>query len=108
MPRRTKSAKPYIVVFCEGESEQVYVDFLRKNFRDAASIKRAKAAGLFEEAYSKFKKDKSHRDYAEVTDESCFFFDAETEDIPAWENGKHFFMRLRRCMCLYAEKIHSA
>ena len=26
MPRPTKKSKPYIVVFCEGESEQVYTD----------------------------------------------------------------------------------
>ena len=32
MPRRLKSEKPYIVVFCEGESEQAYTDFLRKEF----------------------------------------------------------------------------
>lgn len=70
MPRRTKSEKPYIVVFCEGESEQVYTDFLKKEFRDVASIKRTKATGLFEEADNKFKKDNSYRDYAEVTDEN--------------------------------------
>lgn len=30
MPRRTRSEKPYIIVFCEGESEQAYTDFLWK------------------------------------------------------------------------------
>lgn len=29
MPRRTRPEKPYIVVFCEGESEQAYTDFLK-------------------------------------------------------------------------------
>lgn len=33
MPRRTKREKPYIVVFCEGESEQAYTDFLKKESR---------------------------------------------------------------------------
>lgn len=37
MPRRVKKEKPYIVVFCEGESEQAYIDFLKKEFRDVAS-----------------------------------------------------------------------
>lgn len=33
MPRRTRSAKPYIVVFCEGESEQAYAPkFLDRSF----------------------------------------------------------------------------
>ena len=58
MPRPTKKSKPYIVVFCEGESEQVYTDFLRKGFKDVASIKRPSSTGLFEEADSKFKRTK--------------------------------------------------
>lgn len=59
MPRRVKKEKPYIVVFCEGESEQAYIDFLKKEFRDVASIKRPSATGLFEVADDKFKKDKN-------------------------------------------------
>lgn len=39
MSRSTKPAKPYIVVFCEGESEQAYTDFLRKEFKDVAFSK---------------------------------------------------------------------
>ena len=46
--------------------------FLKKEFKDVASIKRPGSTGLFEEADSKFKKDKSYRDYAEVTDEIWF------------------------------------
>lgn len=69
MPRPARREKPYIIVFCEGESEQAYVDFLRKEFEEVASIRRPKATGLFEEAESKFKKDKKLKDYAEVTDE---------------------------------------
>lgn len=95
MPRRTKSEKPYIVVFCEGESEQVYTDFPKKEFRDVASIKRAKATGLFEEADNKFKKDNSYRDYAEVTDEVWFFFDVETKDISSWDARMKIIKRLR-------------
>ena len=81
MSRSTKPAKPYIVVFCEGESEQAYTDFLRKEFKDVASIHRPKATGLFDVADSKYKKDTKYRDYAEVTDEVWFFFDVETKDI---------------------------
>ena len=33
MPRPTRRRKPYIVVFCEGESEQAYTDFLKKEFK---------------------------------------------------------------------------
>lgn len=95
MPRRTRPEKPYIVVFCEGESEQVYVDFLKKKFHDVAVIKRPKATGLFEEADDRFKKDKSYRDYTEVTDEVWFFFDVETKDIPSWDSRLKIMKRLR-------------
>lgn len=56
MPRRVKKEKPYIVVFCEGESEQAYIDFLKKEFRDVASIKRPSATGLFEVADDKLRR----------------------------------------------------
>ena len=95
MSRSTKSAKPYIVVFCEGESEQAYTDFLRKEFKDVASIHRPKATGLFDVADSKYKKDAKYRDYVEVTDEVWFFFDVETKDIGAWESRLKIINRLR-------------
>ena len=34
MPRQFKRAKPYIMVFCEGESEQAYTDFLKEEFKE--------------------------------------------------------------------------
>lgn len=46
MPRQFRKQKPYIVVFCEGESEQVYTDFLRDKFKDVAVIRRPKATGF--------------------------------------------------------------
>ena len=95
MPRRTRPEKPYIIVFCEGKSEQVYTDFLKKKFHDVAVIKRPKATGLFEEADDRFKKDKSYRDYTEVTDEVWFFFDVETKDIPSWDSRLKIMKRLR-------------
>ena len=95
MPRPTRRRKSYIVVFCEGESEQAYTDFLKKEFKDVASIKRPSATGLFEEADGKFKKDKAYRDYAEVTDEIWFFFDVETKDIGLWNARMKIIKRLR-------------
>lgn len=95
MPRRTKHEKPYIVVFCEGESEQAYTDFLRKEFRDVAVIKKVKTTGLFETAYNKFNKDKSYRDNAEVTDEIWFFFDVETKDVSSWDSRIKIISYLR-------------
>ena len=59
MPRQLRKQKPYIVVFCEGESERAYMDFLKKKFSDVAAFKFNCSTNLFEEADSKFKKDKA-------------------------------------------------
>lgn len=96
MPRLYKNKKPYIVVFCEGESEQVYIDFLKEKFKDAAVIRRPKATGLFEEAQDRFKKDPKFRNNAEVTDEIWFFFDVETKDIANWDKRYKIITYLRR------------
>lgn len=95
MSRRFKDPKPYIVVFCEGESEQAYTDFLKKEFQDVASIKRPSSTGLFEEADRRFEKDKSYRDYTDVTDEIWFFFDVETKDVPKWDSRMKIIRHLR-------------
>ncbi|MCF0111117.1 MAG: RloB domain-containing protein [Erysipelotrichaceae bacterium] len=95
MPHRTRSVKPYVIVFCEGESEQAYTDFLKKEFHDVVSIKRVKTTGLFEEADSRFKKDRTYRDYTEVTDEIWFFFDVEEKDKTFWDARLKIIRRLR-------------
>lgn len=68
---------------------------MKKEFKDVVSIKRPSCTGLFEEAESKFKKDKSYRNYAEVTDEVWFFFDVETKDIQEWDARIKIIKRLR-------------
>lgn len=96
MPRRTKPEKPLIYVFCEGESEQAYTEFLKKKFQNAAVIKRPSKPGLFEDAEAKFKNDPKYRNYAEVTDEIWFFFDVETNDIGKWEERLNIIKKLRK------------
>jgi hypothetical protein len=96
MPRQFRKTKPLIYVFCEGESEQAYTDFIRKKFEDVAVIKRPSATGLFEEAKSKFKKDPKYRDNAEVTDEIWFFFDVEVDDISKWDKRIKIINQLRK------------
>lgn len=72
MPRRTNGSrgkgKTIIRVFCEGETEQAYTEFLKKQFADVAVIKYPKETGLFDEANNRFAKDPQYRDYAEVID----------------------------------------
>ena len=95
MARQLRKVKPLIYVFCEGESEQVYTDFLKKTFADVAVIKRPSATGVFEEADSLFQKDKRYKDIAEVTDEIWFFFDVEKKDISKWESRYKIIKKLR-------------
>ena len=95
MPRQIRESKKYIVVFCEGESEQVYMDFLKKEFRDVAVIKRVNTTGLFAEADGIFRNNKKYIDNAEVTDEIWFFFDVETKDTDSWDARMRIIKRLR-------------
>lgn len=81
MPRKVKSAKPLIYVFCEGESEQAYTDYLKKTFSDVAVLKRPPDTGLFEEAEAKFSKSPKYKNSIDVTDEIWFFYDVEEKDI---------------------------
>lgn len=96
MPRSTRKTKPLIYVFCEGESEQAYTEFLKKTFSDLAVIKYPKSTGLFEEAQNKFMKDKSYRDSAEVTDEIWFFFDVEKDQKDKWDAKFRIIKYLRK------------
>lgn len=100
MPRRASgnrgNGKAVIVVFCEGESEQAYTEYLKKRFADVAVIKYPKETGLFERAESRFAKDPQYRDYAEVTDEVWFFFDVETKDVDLWNQRMKIIKKLRK------------
>lgn len=96
MSRQLKRTKPLIQVFCEGESEQAYTDFLKKQFEDVAVIKRPKSTGLFDEADALYKKNVKYKNSVEVTDEIWFFFDVETKDIDKWKDRLNIINRLRK------------
>lgn len=96
MARKLRKIKPLIYVFCEGESEQAYTDFLKNKFADVAVIKRPKAPGLFEEAKNRFSKDPKFRNSTDETDEIWFFFDVETKDIGKWEQRMKIIKTLRK------------
>lgn len=96
MARKLKKSKVSICVFCEGESEQAYTDFLKCKFQNVAVFKRQSSTGLFDDADSRFKKDPKYRDYADVIDEIWFFFDVEEKDIDNWSKRLEIIKRLRR------------
>lgn len=96
MARKMRKAKVAICVFCEGESEQAYTDFLKRKFYDVAVFKRPSSTGLFDEADSRFKKDPKYRDYAGEFDEIWFFFDVEEKDVKNWSKRLEIIKRLRK------------
>lgn len=96
MARKLKKSKVSICVFCEGENEQAYTDFLKSKFQDVAVFKRPSSTGLFEEADNRFKKDPKYRDYSDVFDEIWFFFDAEEKDADNLSKRLEIIKRLRR------------
>lgn len=96
MPRSLKSEKPFIYVFCEGESEQVYTDYLKKVFADVAVIRRPKETGLFEEARVKFSKSPKYKNNIEETNEIWFFYDIEEYDKDKWDDRLAIIKKLRK------------
>lgn len=96
MARKLKKSKVSICVFCEGESEQAYTDFLKSKFQDVAVFKRPSSTDLFEEADNRFKKDPKYRDYSDVFDEIWFFFDVEEKDVDNLSKRLEIIKRLRR------------
>ena len=90
------SGKTIIRVFCEGESEQAYTEFLKDKFCDVAVIKYPKETGLFDRAEDRFKKDPSYRDYTDVIDVVWFFFDVEIKDIAKWDRRYRTINWLRK------------
>lgn len=96
MARKLKKSKVSICVFCEGESEQAYTNFLKSKFQDVAVFKRPSSTGLFEEADNRFKKDPKYRDYSDVFDEIWFFFDVEEKDVDNLSKRLEIIKRLRR------------
>ena len=81
--RKIVSSKPYIYVFCEGESEQQYIVALKTLFQESVVLQCRK--GLFDEADSLFSKDKRFREKLEIIDEIWFFFDVELSDHDKWD-----------------------
>ncbi len=92
-----KQIKPAIFVFCEGESEIEYANFLKEHFRDVVAIQKP-VKGTFLKAQANFRSAPKFRDYARETDEICFFFDVDEEqgDIAKWNDRLQIINELRQ------------
>lgn len=100
MPRKSTKTlgqgKKIIRVFCEGESEQAYTEYLKNQFSEVAVIRYPSRTGLFEEADRQFKNNPQYRDYTNEIDEVWFFFDVETKDKGQWDERLGIIKRLRK------------
>lgn len=83
-PRPIRSAKKIIYIFCEGESEQEYANFLKEEFSDVAAIQ-PPVIGLFEQAKRNFSREVRYKNKIEVIDEIWFFFDTEEDTGTSWD-----------------------
>ena len=83
--------------FCEGESEQQYIEALKKIFQESVILKHPK--GLFTEARALASKNSKFKEKLEITDEIWFFFDVEHSDQEkwdAWMNDAKYLQRVAK------------
>ncbi len=96
MARKINPPKPYIRIFFEGESEQMYAKFLKDTFSDVAVISYPQKTGLFTFARSKYRNDPSYRSEVSALDEIWFFFDVEADEQGKWDERFKIIQELRR------------
>lgn len=108
MPRKQKKTKPLICVFCEGESEVAYANFLQHEFQNNFVIKSRKMTStrLFEGTKLLFQKNATYRNSIDSIDEIWFFFDVEDynlltpssqdENVLRWNQRLQIIRELRK------------
>lgn len=94
--RKLKKTKPLIFVFCEGQSEQAYMEYIRKAFKDAAVIKKPIKMDGFEDALAQLNKNPVLNDVLSETDEIWFFFDVEADKADTWPTVKKIIESIRK------------
>lgn len=87
---------PYIVVFWEGESEEVYMKFMRQKFHNCANVEVNRKKGLFHAAVKAFKPKGELYHARDVVDEIWFVFDTEDDIRGKWEEYVQIIKKLSR------------
>lgn len=93
--RMVRPTKKVIFIFCEGESEQEYANFLKEEYSDVASIQ-APVLGLFDHAKRVFNASVRYKNSIDVIDEIWFFFDTEEDAGVPWEQNKKILEKLKK------------
>jgi len=97
MARRIKRVQPkkVIYVFWEGESEQAYSSFLKREFEDRASLHLHHEKVLFYGAKA-YARSASFKSIIQELDEIWFFFDKELEMSEKWDEYMNCLKELKK------------
>lgn len=98
MPRavRKLSPKKAIYVFWEGESEEAYMKYIRREFTSKAVLALHREKGLFATAGAFYRGNQRFRSDLPELDEIWFFFDTEIEKGSSWDDNMRFLEGILR------------
>ena len=82
--RKCKDPKNLIYVFCEGQSEILYIEYFKTTFNNVIILKPEQ--GMIPEAKIQFEKDPEHMNSLSEINEIWFFFDTENYDKAHWND----------------------
>ena len=96
MARRTKVKNPkeLIYVFCEGESEMRYIEYMKDKFEKVSILQAEKSS--IPEAENQFKNNPKLKYKLSELNEIWFFFDVEEYDQSNWNKWMTIIKRLRK------------
>ncbi len=92
----TRERKPDIIVFWEGESEEVYMRFMRNEFHEYLNLTVNPQKGVFEAAKKAFSTSGIYSDDIALVDEIWFVFDTELELRNKWNEYSKIIHHLRK------------
>ena len=92
----SRNRKPYIIIFWEGESEQVYMKYMRKKFHMSANLTVHRVKGVFHTAQKAFNKKGIYFDVKSEVDEIWLVFDTEDELKGKWNEYYSIIKKLRK------------
>lgn len=93
---KTRNVKRSIYIFCEGETEVEYANFLKERFGKVVAIQKPVKC-TFDKAWSNFNNSPKYTNKIEETDEIWFFFDVDAEqgDKQKWSDRVVIIKNLR-------------
>ena len=94
MQRKKRKIKPLIIIFNEGETEQVYAQLLAKHFSERAIIKIYPHTGIYPTPQAVFANEARFKNNIDATDEIWLFFDVEHEAKTDWKVLKKMLDKL--------------